>query len=368
MKILFALPGFHRIDRGAEVALISVAKELAKSGDMVTLIGSGSARPGTPYRFVQAKCIGREKFRSFPSIPLLRNDCVYEELTYLPELLFRYRPADYDITLTCSYPFTNWALRRLSLRGHRPPHVFVTENGDWPSISDSAEYRFFGCDGLVCTNPDFYERNRTHWNCQLIPNGIDCERFKPGESQRHALGLPKDKLIVLMVSALAPSKRVGFGIETISRVANVHLVVAGDGPLRREIETEAERLMEGRFTRISIPAEQMPALYQSADIFLHLSKKESFGNVFLEALACGLPIVAHDSSRLRWIVGDDQFLVDTSDQSAIITAISAAAAAPLAKRQDRIARASSFSWSKVGNMYRDFLEQVIKTYRKKSGF
>ena len=46
MRVLFALPGFHRIDRGAEIALISVAKELAKTGDTVTLIGSGQERTG----------------------------------------------------------------------------------------------------------------------------------------------------------------------------------------------------------------------------------------------------------------------------------------------------------------------------------
>jgi glycosyltransferase involved in cell wall biosynthesis len=363
MKILFALPGLHRLDRGAEIAFISVAKELAKSGDRVTLIGSGLNRPGTPYSFLHAKCISRDNFRSFPSIPLLRNEYVYEELTFVPELLFRYRPKDYDVTLTCSYPFINWLLRRPTLGGHRPPHVFVTQNGDWPAISSKSEYRFFGCEGLVCTNPDYYERNQSRWHCKLIPNGIDCERFKHGAGERDAFGLPADKLIVLMVSALVPSKRVEVGIEAISQISNAHLVVAGDGPLHHEIELAAAKLMPARFTLLSVPAERMPLLYQSADIFLHLSKEESFGNVFLEAMACGLPIVAHGSSRLRWIVGDDEFLVDTNVQAAIIAAIRAAATAPVEKRQARIARASLYSWEKVGNMYRDFLREVVKIYR-----
>jgi glycosyltransferase involved in cell wall biosynthesis len=65
----------------------------------------------------------------------------------------------------------------------------------------------------------------------------------------------------------------------------------------------------------------MPALYRSADVFLHLSKEESFGNVFLEAMACGLPIVGHDSPRLRWIVGDDEFLLDTESLPEVASAI-----------------------------------------------
>jgi glycosyltransferase involved in cell wall biosynthesis len=358
MRVLFALAGLHRYDRGAEIAFISVAKELAKAGNAVTLIGSGRARMATPYRFLQAKSIARERFRAFPSIPLLRNDCAYEELTFVPDLLFKYRPADYDVTVTCSYPFTNWVLRRPTWKSRRPPHVFVTQNGDWPAYSDQSEYRWFGCEGLVCTNPDFYERNHTRWHCQLIPNGVDCEHFKPGMPQPDRFGLPQNKLIVLIVSALIPTKRVEVGIDVVSRIPGAHLVVAGNGPLRQTIESAAARLLPGRFTRLSVPAEQMPALYRSATVFLHLSKEESFGNVFLEAMASGLPVVAHDSSRLRWIVGDDQFLIDTSDCGAIATAINAAANAGLANPQKSVARATSFSWMKIGKMYQIFLQEV----------
>ena len=115
MKILFALAGLHRVNRGAEVAFISIANELAKAGDAVTLIGCGPSVPETLYSYIQAKCISRENFRSFPSIPLLRSEYIYEELTFMPELLLRYRPSDYDVTLTCGYPFTNWLLRRPTL-------------------------------------------------------------------------------------------------------------------------------------------------------------------------------------------------------------------------------------------------------------
>jgi glycosyltransferase involved in cell wall biosynthesis len=359
MRVLFALPGLHRYDRGAEIAFISVADVLAKAGNKVTLIGSGRDRAGTPYQFLRAKSVSREAFRNFPSIPILRNDCAYEEFTFIPDFLRQYRPTDYDVTLTCSYPFTNWILRRPTFRGQRPPHVFVTENGDWPTYSNQSEYRFFGCEGLVCTNPDFYERNRNRWNCQLIPNGVDCERFKPEAAQRDMFGLPADRLIVLMVSALIATKRVEVGIDAVSRVPNAHLVVAGNGPLRQTIEANAANLLPGRFTLLSVPAERMPALYQSTNVFLHLSKEESFGNVFLEAMACGLPVVAHDSARVRWIVGNGQFLVDTDDLHAISAAISSASISPLDKKQDRLAKAASFSWTRIGAMYQDFLREIV---------
>src|SRR6266446_1556579 len=125
MKVLFALPGLHRHSRGAEVAFVSVAEELARMGDEVTLIGSGEPNPTAPYRFLRAASVPRERFVKCPFGPLLRHEYAYEELTFVPGLLRQYQPQEYDVTLTCSYPFTNWVLRRPPFTGKRPPHVFV---------------------------------------------------------------------------------------------------------------------------------------------------------------------------------------------------------------------------------------------------
>lgn len=360
LRILFALPGLHRVDRGAEVALIAVASALARSGDEVTLIGSGEARPDAPYKFLQVGCVRREAFERMPSIPVLRNEYCYEELTFLPGLLRRYRPADYDVTVTCGYPFTNWALRWSRFSKAAPPHVFVTQNGDWPARSGNAEYRFFGCDGLVCTNPDFYERNKDEWRCALIPNGVDTARFRPGPAERDRFGLPKKGPIVLMVSALIPSKRVDVGVEAVSLIPGCHLVVAGDGPMRRRLDESAARLMPGRFTRLALAPEHMPALYRSADVFLHLSKEEAFGNVFVEAMACGLPIVAHDTSRSRWVVGEDEFLGDTGDVGDVAALLARALQAEGDQTGPQQARVADFDWENIASMYRAFLQTIVE--------
>ena len=359
MRILLALPGLHRYDRGAEIAFMSIATELVKSGETVTLVGSGSDRPTAVYKFLRAASVRREKFESFPKAPMLRSEYAYEELTFAPGLLWRYRPSDYDVTVTCSYPFTNWLLRRPSLRGRRPAHVYVTQNGDWPAQATNSEYRFFGCEGLVCTNPEYYERNKDHWRCALIPNGVDCERFSPGPTRRQEFGLPQDRFVILMVSALIASKRVAAGIEAVSRLPEAHLVVAGDGPLRQDIDAAAGRLLPGRFTRLSVAPEQMPALYRSADVFLHLSKDEPFGLVFLEAMACGIPVVAHDSPRLRYIAGDDEFLLDSDDPEAIAQQIERAHENGAGDANRRSAKAAAFSWASIAEKYRSFMDQIV---------
>lgn len=359
MRLLFALPGLHRVDRGAEVAFLAIGRELAKRGHQVTLAGSGPERSGAPYRFMQVPSVTRQKFERMPLVPLLRDVTSYEELTFMPGLLMKYRPANYDLTVTCSYPYTNWMLRRPVLGGRRPPHVFVTENGDWPARATSAEYRFFGCEGLVCINPDFYAANKDRWFSSLIPNGVDAARFDLPPTPRSVFGLPADKKIVLMVSAFIASKRVDAAIRAAAGASDIHLVVAGDGPERAAIHALAEQLIPGRFTNLTLPAARMPELYNAADLFLHMSMDESFGNVYLEAMASGLPVIGHDSPRLRWIVGDVGHLIDTRDLAAVTRSL-VDTVLPDAEGRRRIKHgADQFGWARIGEQYEAFFNQVI---------
>lgn len=359
MRILFALAGLHRVARGAEVAFLAVAQELAKAGEEVTLIGSGPEIPGRPYRFIHIGAVARERFERFPTFPVLRSDTAWEELTFAAGLLREFDPRNFDITVTCAYPFTNWALRRPRLGGRRPPHVFVTQNGDWPAQSAEAEFRFFGCEGLVCINPDYLERNRDKYRCALIPNGVDTDRFRPGPRDRDMFDLEPDVPVVLMVSAMIPSKNVASGIDAVSRIPDARLVVAGDGPLRDDLRAQADRLMPGRYRQIQVSPERMPDLYRAADVFLHLSKDESFGNVYVEAMACGLPVVAYDLPRTRWIVGEAGMLCPTDDPDELSRMISRALAEGPDRAEASVARASGFRWEEIARHYRSFFEEVV---------
>jgi len=362
VRVLFALSGLHRVDRGAEIAFIQIASRLAEAGDEVTLIGSGADRPGAPYRFLHAPALPRERFEQFPKIPTLRSDTGWEEATFAPGLLKAFRPSDFDITVTCGYPWTNWALRRPGFGAKRPLHVFVTQNGDWPARAGNSEYRLFDCDGLVCTNPDYYAANKDRYRCALIPNGVDLDRFKPGAGDRSAFDLPQDVPIVLMVSALIDSKFVDVGIEAIARLPEVHLAVAGDGPRRDAIHSKAQALMPGRFHNFTVSADRMPSLYRSANAFMHLSRDESFGNVFVEAMACGTPTIAWDLERTRWITGDTAFLVEGTGSQALSEAVSTAIdnPPPIARL---VERAQGFSWSSIALAYRNFFDELVRDGR-----
>lgn len=353
MKLLFALSGFHKHERGAEVALMSVAEAMAESGDEVTLMGSGEPRSGTSYSFKHVGSRPREKFENWPQFPPLRSETAWEDATFAANLLRAYDPTEFDAVVTCAFPFTHWALRRPSSK--KPLQIFVTQNGDWPAFSNQSEYRSFSCDGLICTNPDYFERNQPQWKCALVPNGVDLARFEPGIGDRRRFGFPENQKIILMVSAFIESKRVLDGIRAVAQLPDAFLVVAGDGPLRDEARALADTLMPGRFMRVSLSAKEMPLLYQSADIFLHLSLLESFGNVFLEAWASGLPIVAHDTDRLRWILGDYGHLCDTESSQHLVEALHGASITPVSDTAKGIER---FAWSNIAQEYRSFITSL----------
>ena len=141
---------------------------------------------------------------------------------------------------------------------------------------------------------------------------------------------------------------------------DAHLVIAGDGPLRDEVDRLAADLLPGRFMRATFRHEQMPDLYRSADLFLHTKIRESFGNVYVEALSCGTPIAAHDDEVTRWILGEHAVLVDTELQAALTEAIIEA----LRTRRPNAAAADwahrRYSWEVVAGKYLDFLGEVAR--------
>jgi glycosyltransferase involved in cell wall biosynthesis len=356
IRLAVVLPGLHRVNRGAEVALESVSAQLARLDDFqVTLFGSGGSRPGDLYSFCRVRNLPRERFRRWPRLPFLRSDTVYEELTSLWDLRRAYRHRDFDVTLTCSFPYTNIFLRR-GRRDGWPRHVFVTQNGDWPCFRRNREYRMFGCDLLVCTNPEYLAAHREQYRCALAPNGVDVSRFDPARARRRE---GAGRLRVLMVSALIESKRVREAIEAVSRCPNLELCVAGNGPLACEIDQLGSARMGDRFRRVSVEPSRMPDLYASSDVVLHMSLSEPFGNVFVESMAMGVPVVAHDCPNHRWILGGFGALVDTTDPESVRAAIDRVSSAACDRADARRRVCAEFSWEAVGARYATAIRELV---------
>ncbi len=358
LRIAFALPGLHRVARGAETALEQIAARLALLGHDVTVFGSGPPRRMSRIAMSESPASPANSSRNGRNSPACASHYAWEELTFAAALLPRFRPGDFDLTVGCSYPFVNWILRRGP--GEFPRHVFITQNGDWMVQNRAAEYRFFDCDALVCTNPQYFARHAQRYPSILIPNGVDPDRFSPGEASRAAYGLPASGPVALMVSALIPSKRVIEGVRAAAKIPGLFLAIAGDGECRREVDEEAHRLLPERYLRLTLPREAMPGLYRCADVFLHMSRDEASANAYIEALATGLPIVTHDWEVTRWTLEDCALLVNCADEQAITAALWRAIdekSPDMVSRRRQLVR-RRFAWSSIAENYSTFLQHL----------
>ncbi len=153
-----------------------------------------------------------------------------------------------------------------------------------------------------------------------VTPGVDIDRFRPlaapeRKEARHRLGLPQDAPLVVGVSRLVPRK--GFDVllravaSLAGRLPGLVLAVAGDGRDRPRLEREARRA--GAPVRFlgKVPDDQLPPLIGCADAFAMCCRdrwlgleQEGFGIVFLEAAACGVPVLAGRSG------GSDEAVLD----------------------------------------------------------
>jgi glycosyltransferase involved in cell wall biosynthesis len=131
----------------------------------------------------------------------------------------------------------------------------------------------------------------------LWKRGVDARLFRPDRAGRCAVrrahGWRPEEVVISSVSRLAPEKNVAYLAEALAIVAarrpEVRVLVVGDGPSRAGLEHRI-----GSFARFAgyRQGEDLANHYAVADIFVFSSLTETFGNVVLEAMASGLPVVA----------------------------------------------------------------------------
>jgi glycosyltransferase involved in cell wall biosynthesis len=215
----------------------------------------------------------------------------------------------------------------------------------------------------------------------LLAWGADPVMFHPPLhllENRRTFGWKPSDLVVAALGRMVYKK--GFNTlitalpEIVSQYPQVRLVFGGDGPLRGELASEADRL--GVSNHVSflgrIPWNQVQEFLASADIFVLPSVKDKYGNVdglptvLLEAMSCGTPVIASDIGGVTIVVenGRTGLLVPPGDARALANAIAAMAGDPL-KRQAfgqaaRHAIEEQFNWNSVVLRIVDVLEQAIQ--------
>lgn len=134
---------------------------------------------------------------------------------------------------------------------------------------------------------------------RFIPNGVDTKIFHPGPKSNYLqslLNIPPETPLVGFVGRLSPEKGPEVFLQVACRVheqlKNCHFVLVGEGPMRKRLREEIDDL--GLAGHIHLPGLQnnMPKVYGSLDLVVSTSYSEAMPLAIIEAMACGLPVVA----------------------------------------------------------------------------
>ena len=201
---------------------------------------------------------------------------------------------------------------------------------------------------------------------EVIPNGVDIERFRPVESR-----LRNDPVRLLFVGRLTYQK----GADTLIRALHeldgkvpFEAELVGDGDARPQLERMAEQFdLRNRVHFFGwLSRDEIPTRYRGADIFVLPSRDEGMPNVVLEAMASGLPVIASDIAGSEELVqhGETGLLVPPEDPEGLAGAlVELVGTTGLRERMGCAGRAlveQGYAWNRVAQQYLELLRSVVE--------
>jgi glycosyltransferase involved in cell wall biosynthesis len=162
----------------------------------------------------------------------------------------------------------------------------------------------------ACTMVPTQELKRTlsengFLNLKVVSRGVDTSLFnvsKRDPNLRLQWGANEQTKVIISVGRMAPEKNLEQVLKTFEALRfmgeQLKLIMVGDGPLREQFQS--------RYPEIIFPGmldqTELAKYYASSDLFVFPSQTETFGNVTLEALASGIPVLAFDCAAARdWV-------------------------------------------------------------------
>ncbi|MDP1643971.1 MAG: glycosyltransferase [Thiobacillus sp.] len=173
---------------------------------------------------------------------------------------------------------------------------------------------------------------------EVVGNGVDMECFHPVDriAARSRYGLPENARVLVSVGALVERKGMHRVIDClpalIKRHPDLHYVIVGggspEGDIRAELDAQVARLGLGDRVHFlgTLPPDELKWALSASDVFVLATRNEGWANVFLEAMACGLPVVTTDVGGNAEVVCRDELgsIVPFGDAAALQQALDAA--------------------------------------------
>lgn len=202
-------------------------------------------------------------------------------------------------------------------------------------------------------------------NTAVWSRGVDTQQFAPrfrSLTIREQLDANDDTVVVAYVGRLAAEKGLDVGVEAMRRVhaarpGRVKFMAVGDGPLAPYL---AQHAPPGSWLPGTLGGEALSRAYASADVFLFPSVTDTFGNVMLEAMASGLPVIGANVGPTReQLLPDRGWVMTSQDPQRYADALIALVddrGALLTRRAAALAFAASKTWGAVWDLLiRDYL-------------
>ena len=266
----------------------------------------------------------------------------------------------------CDVGLAFWALALF-----RGPKVFTLHNASFPDarwrhrIAPYYRWVFRRAAAVIAVSETTSASMRRYADFQptIIPNGVDVGYWRSAPSARYAR--PGMRNLVYL-GRLEPRNGPEVAIDAFNRIGpsmpDVRLLMAGDGPMRAELEARVAPDLRGRVEFTGAIYDQRPELLASSSVFLLPARAVGFSIMVLEAFAAGLPVVAlpglgTDNAGDHWAN-----VIMANGTSA--DAFAAAVRETLQRDQrDRIARgrliADAFDWTRIGGRILDVYHRAI---------
>jgi alpha-1,6-mannosyltransferase len=217
-----------------------------------------------------------------------------------------------------------------------------------------------------------HRKRRGVW---IRPMGADCGLFRPTRRDpafrgwlEWRCGAPESAMLLVYAGRLAPEKNAGLLLDTMRLLeqrhpCQFHLIVAGDGPLRAEMEAAARRDLPGAvcFLGHLRSRDLLADIYANCDTLLHPNPREPFGIAPLEAMASGLPVVGPSTGGITSYAhaGNASLVEPTAEAfSGAVLRLREDWALGEAHRKAGRATAESFEWAIVASSFFKLYEEL----------
>jgi glycosyltransferase involved in cell wall biosynthesis len=235
---------------------------------------------------------------------------------------------------------------------------------------------FRGCDRVVCNSRAAADRllqaGLPASKLAVIGNALASAAFAETPPALHRIpGICRVGMIARMNASYKNHKTfIRVAARLSGKLYHVEFVMAGDGPLRGELEREAAELGLGGRIQFLGDCRDIPAVLASLDVSIVPSASESLSNVILESMAAGVPVIATDVGGNRELVGDGRgILVAAGNEQALATAIEQILAArglraAISQNAREFAR-TNFSIEQIREKYCALYAEALAEHRSK---